>query len=338
MVDYSKPLGISELARLWVAAGGDPKARYMAAAVAMAESGGRNVTSPPNHDGSVDRGYWQINSGHGALSSLDPMTNARAAVQLSGNGKNWRPWCTAWSDNACGSKGGSYARAGSSAVGIYNDLGGNAEAGGIFGGITQGPPATQPGTDLHVPAAGCRFGKVDLKFTSFCPDKVIGSLAIAGGGVLILAGVAVLLVATVESTPAGRAATQALAVATPVTRALKAAPARRSAARSATEQANRQEQSRLAAAERHRAAEARRDAAEARRRTDARRRARLANAEERRRRELHAARVANLNARTMSQRGPRSFDGPNAGRSTASIVAANRARNARRDAAERPPF
>ena len=36
------------------------------------------------------------------------MGNARAAVAISNGGTNWRPWCTAWSDAACGTKGGSY--------------------------------------------------------------------------------------------------------------------------------------------------------------------------------------------------------------------------------------
>ena len=47
-----------------------------------------------NTDGSTDRGYWQINSIHGALSTYDAEGNARAAVQLSGNGTDWSPWVT----------------------------------------------------------------------------------------------------------------------------------------------------------------------------------------------------------------------------------------------------
>lgn len=97
----------SQLQYVWIQANGSPQAAPMAAAIAMAESSGNSHAT--NNDGSsVDRGLWQINSVHGSQSSYDVMTNARAAVAISGNGTNWRPWCTAWSDGACGSRGGTY--------------------------------------------------------------------------------------------------------------------------------------------------------------------------------------------------------------------------------------
>jgi hypothetical protein len=64
----------------------------MAAAIAMAESGGNPGISHRNSDGSIDRGLWQINSTHGALSTFDRLGNAKAAVSISGNGRNWNPW------------------------------------------------------------------------------------------------------------------------------------------------------------------------------------------------------------------------------------------------------
>ena len=39
-----------------------------------------------NGNGTVDRGYWQINSVHGSLSTYGAAGNARAAVLISGNG------------------------------------------------------------------------------------------------------------------------------------------------------------------------------------------------------------------------------------------------------------
>lgn len=92
----------SQLQDLWKQAGGNAAVAVMAAAIAMAESGGRSDATHTNSNGTVDRGLWQINSIHGAQSTLDPMANARAAVSISSNGTNWRPWCTAWSDGACG--------------------------------------------------------------------------------------------------------------------------------------------------------------------------------------------------------------------------------------------
>jgi hypothetical protein len=82
----------AQLEQLWINAGGNPQVAPIAAAVAMAESGGNpNAISASN-----DYGLWQINSVHGAQATLDIMANARAAVAISNNGQNWGPWCTCW--------------------------------------------------------------------------------------------------------------------------------------------------------------------------------------------------------------------------------------------------
>ena len=87
-------LSCSGLEALWESAGGSPGAAFMAAEIAMAESGGRENATDDDGNGSVDRGYWQINSINGDLSTYDPAGNAHAAVELSGNGTNWSPWVT----------------------------------------------------------------------------------------------------------------------------------------------------------------------------------------------------------------------------------------------------
>lgn len=93
----------AQLEQIWTQAGGSAKYAPMAAAVAMAESGGRpDAVNTSNSDGSIDRGLWQINSIHGGQSTLDPLANARAAVAISKGGTDWRPWCTAWSNGRCG--------------------------------------------------------------------------------------------------------------------------------------------------------------------------------------------------------------------------------------------
>lgn len=66
----------------------------IAAAVAMAESGGDPKASNRNTDGSIDRGLWQINSVHGALSTFDVAGNTRAMDRISRNGTTWTPWVT----------------------------------------------------------------------------------------------------------------------------------------------------------------------------------------------------------------------------------------------------
>ncbi len=80
----------SGLESLWEQAGGSSGDAFMAAEIAMAESGGNpNAVSPTD-----DFGLWQINGSHGALATLDPLGNARAAVSISGDGSDWGPWTT----------------------------------------------------------------------------------------------------------------------------------------------------------------------------------------------------------------------------------------------------
>ena len=80
----------SGLERLWEQAGGSPAHAFMAAEIAMAESGGNaNAISPTN-----DYGLWQINGSNGALATLNAFQNAKSAITLSHNGTNWGPWTT----------------------------------------------------------------------------------------------------------------------------------------------------------------------------------------------------------------------------------------------------
>ncbi len=84
----------AQLEGLWISEGGDPTAAPMAAAIALAESGGKANATNHNTNGSTDRGLWQINSVHGAQSTYNVKLNTRAAISISGNGKDWSPWTT----------------------------------------------------------------------------------------------------------------------------------------------------------------------------------------------------------------------------------------------------
>lgn len=84
----------AQLQGLWIKAGGNPQSAQMAAAIAEAESSGNSTAYDMDCDGSTDRGLWQINSVHGAASTFDIMGNARAAVAISNNGRDWSPWTT----------------------------------------------------------------------------------------------------------------------------------------------------------------------------------------------------------------------------------------------------
>ncbi len=86
----SGTLSCSGLQRLWDSAGGNPAHAFMAAEIAMAESGGDQYAHSPTND----FGYWQINGVHGALATYDAYGNARAAIAISSDGTNWFPWTT----------------------------------------------------------------------------------------------------------------------------------------------------------------------------------------------------------------------------------------------------
>lgn len=103
-----------QIATLWVQFGGPKSHADMAAAIAQAESGGRIGVTNNNDGTSTDRGLFQINSVHGAMSTYAVDKNIKAAILISAAGNNWRPWCTAWSDNACGTRGGTYLGRGAS--------------------------------------------------------------------------------------------------------------------------------------------------------------------------------------------------------------------------------
>ncbi len=87
----SGTLGCSGLEELWEEADGNHADAFIAAEIAMAESGGQQYALSPTDD----YGYWQINATYwGSLATFDPLGNARAAVQISADGTNWSPWTT----------------------------------------------------------------------------------------------------------------------------------------------------------------------------------------------------------------------------------------------------
>jgi LysM repeat protein len=87
----SGTLSCSGLEALWEAAGGSQAEAFMAAEIAMAESGGDQYALSPTDD----YGYWQINGSHGpAEATFDPIGNAKAAIAISDNGGDWYPWTT----------------------------------------------------------------------------------------------------------------------------------------------------------------------------------------------------------------------------------------------------
>jgi LysM repeat protein len=87
-------LSCSGLQQLWDSAGGDPSRSFMAAEIAEAESGGSQYATHDDSNGSVDEGYWQINTVNGAYATYNALGNAESAVALSHDGTDWEPWVT----------------------------------------------------------------------------------------------------------------------------------------------------------------------------------------------------------------------------------------------------
>jgi LysM repeat protein len=86
----SGTLSCSGLEQLWESAGGNPADAFMAAEIAMAESGGNQYALSPTDD----YGYWQINASNGALATFNAEGNAHSAIVLSDDGTNWSAWTT----------------------------------------------------------------------------------------------------------------------------------------------------------------------------------------------------------------------------------------------------
>ena len=89
-IRLSGTLSCSGLEALWKSAGGSSAEAFMAAEIAMAESGGNQYALSPTND----YGYWQINGSHGSLATFNAYGNARAAVIISSDGTDWYPWTT----------------------------------------------------------------------------------------------------------------------------------------------------------------------------------------------------------------------------------------------------
>lgn len=106
-----------EVENVWIQAGGNPQAAAMAAAVADASSGFNPAATRTNPDNTTSVGLWLIPKNGQPPGSIDPASNARAAIQLSNNGTDWQQWCVTWSDNNCGLDGGTYLGEGSNALG-----------------------------------------------------------------------------------------------------------------------------------------------------------------------------------------------------------------------------
>jgi hypothetical protein len=206
-----------QLMEIWVNAGGSKAYAPIAAAVAMAESGGNPNATNKNTNGTVDRGLWQINSIHGSRSTTDPSANAKAAVAISEGGTNWKAWVAYTTGRyrtylqqtvsaRKSGKGPSTAR--------------NTGAGVVPGTTTEGTLGEDLGGVWDTATAVPRFlGNLSKASTWLrVGEGILGVICVIGGGVLIAQ-------VLVEKSGAGKLAGQVIGVVGPGGKVSKAASA-----------------------------------------------------------------------------------------------------------------
>lgn len=168
----------AQLEQLWINAGGSKATAPVAAAIAEAESGGDpQATNPVDNNGTqTSWGLWQVSNGTHAQpvpNVLDPAVNAAQAVgkyQASG----WAPWGTYTS-------------------GAYQ---------AYLSNSTPPDPNVPSATTTAATSSGpspCLIGP--LPHTDFCllqrsqARALIGGLCLAGGALIVLPGLIILVVA-----------------------------------------------------------------------------------------------------------------------------------------------
>lgn len=91
----SSTLSYGQLEQLWTQAGGNPQMAPLMAAIAMVESGGNPQASNPSGATGLWQIEWPLHAGVAGTTSqsqlYDPLTNAQAAVALSGNNPSTAP-------------------------------------------------------------------------------------------------------------------------------------------------------------------------------------------------------------------------------------------------------
>lgn len=188
--------GFTDLENLWVQAGGSQQEAGTAAAIALAESGGNPNALCDSCSGVPEYsvGLWQINlNAHPQWNSTDmrdPFKNAQAAVSLQKARGNFTDWTTYIDGTFL-----RYVPGGSAGF----DSSGNVKT------TSSSTTANSSTTKKN----GCVTFQTTLPFgIQVCWDAPLGILAMLGGGVLVLGGVAILVAVALRDTAAGKQATK----------------------------------------------------------------------------------------------------------------------------------
>ena len=223
-------LTFDQIQSLWVQNGGNPAWAPLAAAIAVAESGGNTQSLNTNAStGDYSVGLWQINyfgnllpsrtAAYGSPSSLQasPDAQAKAAVALSGNGANWGPWQgdPAWKAWQAHGAPATPTKAALTGWGVSLGGAGGPSTGPTGAAADASASGTTPGTGCT--AKGKIFGVAGISF-SYCQGKaLVSGLLIGVGGVTFLTGTLITIAWGLGHTRGGRAV-QSAAKATPLGR------------------------------------------------------------------------------------------------------------------------
>lgn len=180
-----------QLKDLWVMYGGSPNVANVAAAIALAESGGNSNATAHEPNGTLSRGLWQINSVHGANSSYDVATNVRAAVAL------------------YNSKGGKFTDWTTFNTGAYRKfLNGSPDTSGSDSGSSSGSEVSllNPLDSLQsIADIASKLGDLVKGAAWFSdPHNIIRIAQVVGGGFLAISGVVMLSFSLVERSETGQ--------------------------------------------------------------------------------------------------------------------------------------
>lgn len=183
----------SQLAQLWVQAGGAASLANQMASVAMAESSGNPNASNSNTNGTIDRGLWQINSIWGSGSTFDPLANAQAAVKVYGEQGlgAWSSSQSRWGSNpACGTAPGPVSQGAVSTMAATGPQNPYPHPPGLFMPVPGAQGSSTGGGGISL---GCAHSlQLQILSGDQCMDGPIGALAALGGIVAVLVGIAVL--------------------------------------------------------------------------------------------------------------------------------------------------
>lgn len=201
-------LTYAQLEGLWINNGGNKAVAPLAAAIAMAESGGRSDVTSANPDGGINVGAWQLDTkgkgaGHTVAELQDPATNAAVAVKGSNDGTDWSAWATFTS--------GAYKRFMSASTTPDLSAPGGGSAASSSASASAGPECAFSIGGQHI---GILFGHGPTLPSACLVSKtevraVLGALIMVAGALVMMPGLVIVMAYGFKATGAASATVKA---------------------------------------------------------------------------------------------------------------------------------